>query len=435
MFNRFRSFNDQKKAAEDAAVVEMLNSTQAMISFHPDGTIIEANDLFLKALEYSAAEIEGRHHSMFCDKAYVESADYAEFWRRLGAGEASTDEFERIKKNGDSIWIYATYAAVKDLSGKVVKIVKIAQDVSERKVAMEQFQDAIEHLGAGNSGARVQLDPSNGFYNVAVNFNNAMDKIQHGLLDLKGQAQQISTDAITRKKRNTDMMDRATAQEARIGEMSDMATAVTETMGRTQKTVQTAMDRLRPAMQSIEKGQELIEVARNTTESLETKAKSMSDINRIIDDLSFQTNLLALNAGVEAARAGEAGAGFSVVASEIRSLAQQSSSASAQINDLIRETTQTSTRAAEDVGAGSEAFSKIKGELVALQDAFAPVVGELEEQVEQSKRVDQRASESVKSVVADRDAGIQNVRAIEEQINLLSQFGDRLSDIAHQFEK
>ena len=433
MFNRIRNFNDPKKAAEDAAVVDMLNSTQAMISFLPDGTILHANDVFLTAMGYTAAEVEGRHHRMFCRHDYVSSSEYADFWKRLAAGEPHTDEFERIQKDGSSIWIYATYAAVRDPSNAVVKVVKIAQDITERKRAMEQFQEALEQLGAGNSGARVELESGNPFYQVARNFNDAMDSIEKEVLDLKGQAETVANDAVARKQRNTDMMDRTTAQEERIGEMSSLTAAVAETLGRTETTVQAAMDRLNPAMTSIENGQELIEAARNTTQSLETKAKSMSDINRMIDDLSFQTNLLALNAGVEAARAGEAGAGFSVVASEIRSLAQQSSSASAQINDLIRETTQTSSRAAEDVGAGSEAFSKIKGELVALQEAFEPVVGELSEQVSQTNRVEKSASESLKSVVADRDAGMKNVKAIEEQITILNEFCDRLSGIAHQF--
>ena len=433
MFNRIKTFQNPEKAASDAAIVEMLNSTQAIISFEPNGTILDANDAFLGAMGYQLEEIVGQHHRMFCDPAYVSSSDYSDFWRRLAAGEAFTDEFERFHKNGNSIWISATYAAVRDLDGSVVKVMKVAHDITERKVAMQQFQDAIENLAEGHSGARVHLQPDNSFYPLANNFNRAMDTLQRQILELKGSAETITSDAVDRKTRNEATLDRTASQERRIGEMSDLATSVSETMGRTMQTVKTAMEKMSATMAALAKGQTLIDAAQETTRSLETKAKSMSEINRMIDDLSFQTNLLALNAGVEAARAGEAGAGFSVVASEIRSLAQQSSSASAQINDLIRETTQTSTNAAEDVGAGSEAFGQIKSELSALQEAFEPVVGDLAEQVKKSDRVDQSASESLRSVTADRDAASRNLTAIEDQITILNEFCDRLADISERF--
>ncbi len=433
MFSRIKNFQDPKKAAEDAAIVEMLNETQAMISFLPDGTIIQANDVFLSTLGYTASEVEGNHHRMFCDPIYASSADYAEFWERLANGEASTGEFERFHKDGTSVWIHATYAAVRSAEGNVVRVTKLAQDISEQKRAMQQFLDALERLSAGESGARVLLEERNSLFPIAANFNRAMDVIQKDVLDLKEQAESVAEDTVKRKQRNTEMMERANAQETRIGKMSDLTAAASETMGRTQKTVEGAMGRLNPAMESLQKGQDLIEAARQTTQSLEEKTKSMSDINRMIEGLAFQTNLLALNAGVEAARAGEAGAGFSVVASEIRSLAQQSTQASSQINDLIRETTETTTRAAEDVGAGHKSFSKIKGELVALQEAFAPVVGELSEQVQQSASVNSSVSDSLKSVIADREAGQRNQQAIDEQVEVLAQLCDRLKGIAHQF--
>ncbi len=433
MFNRLRNFSDPKTAAEDAAVVEMLQKTQAMISFEPDGTILHANDVFLGAMGYKLDEIVGKHHRMFCSPQFAASSDYTKFWQDLAAGHSHFGEFERFGKNKESIWISATYAPVRDSTGRVIKVVKLAQDVTDRHLAMEQFQEALERLGSGESGARMNLPAKSGFHAVAQNFNKAMCLIESELSKIRTRSTEVRDDAKVRRKCNAELMESAALQEDRIRQMSDLTTIVAETMDRAKSTVGTAMDQMEPALDAIEQGQKLVETAKSSTQSLEEKAKSMSEINRMIDDLSFQTNLLALNAGVEAARAGEAGAGFSVVASEIRSLAQQSSSASAQINDLIRETTETSSKAADDVGAGSEVFNTVKGHLSGLKEIFAPVVTELAEQVSQSSLVDKMAAESLRGVEKDSKLTKENMDAATNQIDKLGGLSDDLSQIVVRF--
>jgi methyl-accepting chemotaxis protein len=92
---------------------------------------------------------------------------------------------------------------------------------------------------------------------------------------------------------------------------------------------------------------------------IQTSSGQISRIISVIDDIAFQTNLLALNAGVEAARAGEAGRGFAVVASEVRALAQRSSDAAREINDLISESGKHVSRGVDLVGQSGEALNQI----------------------------------------------------------------------------
>ena len=103
----------------------------AVIEFEPDGTILAANDNFLKTVGYSLDEIRGRHHRIFCDPAYAATPEYRDFWSALGRGESQAGEFKRFAYDGSEIWIFARYSALVDEAGKVYKVVKFATNITE----------------------------------------------------------------------------------------------------------------------------------------------------------------------------------------------------------------------------------------------------------------------------------------------------------------
>ncbi|MBI5132870.1 MAG: PAS domain S-box protein [Rhodopseudomonas palustris] len=132
----------QKLAAADSAgQIAAIRKSQAVIEFKTDGTILDANENFLKATGYSLAEIKGRHHSMFMDPADRNTAAYREFWERLAHGEYQAGEFRRIAKDGREVWIQASYNPILDLDGKPYKVVKYAADITpqvQRRIANEE---------------------------------------------------------------------------------------------------------------------------------------------------------------------------------------------------------------------------------------------------------------------------------------------------------
>src|SRR5690606_33285947 len=115
---------------EHAALIAALHKVQAVIEFAMDGTILTANDNFLDALGYSLDEIVGRHHSIFVPEGTRRSAEYREFWDRLNRGENLPGEYKRISKSGREIVIQASYNPIADASGRLVKVVKFATDVT-----------------------------------------------------------------------------------------------------------------------------------------------------------------------------------------------------------------------------------------------------------------------------------------------------------------
>lgn len=135
---------------EMTAIVAAVSRMQAMVSFGLDGTILDANENFLKAFGYSLEEIKGKYHRMLCDSSFANSEQYRQFWEKLGRGESDSGEYRRISKSGKEIWIYASYNPVLDAKGKPYKVVKFAIDLSEQKLkeaelkALSRSQSVIE---------------------------------------------------------------------------------------------------------------------------------------------------------------------------------------------------------------------------------------------------------------------------------------------------
>ncbi|MEM7204122.1 MAG: PAS domain S-box protein [Planctomycetota bacterium] len=118
-------------AADAAGKLDAISRSMAIIEFEVDGTIITANENFLGAVGYRLEEIQGKHHSMFAEPRYRDSAEYRDFWAALGRGEAQAGEFQRFGKGGREIWIQASYNPVRDAEGHLRKVVKFATDITE----------------------------------------------------------------------------------------------------------------------------------------------------------------------------------------------------------------------------------------------------------------------------------------------------------------
>ena len=140
------------------AIYNALDRAQALIEFNLDGSIITANNNFLKAIGYTLAELQGKHHRMFCDPTYANSSEYKEFWRRLGRGDLEAGEFMRIGKGGRQIWINASYTPVLDSSGKPVKIIKFATDITEAKLKNANYEGQINAIGKSQAVIEFNLD-------------------------------------------------------------------------------------------------------------------------------------------------------------------------------------------------------------------------------------------------------------------------------------
>jgi len=143
----------EKLATADlAGQIASISKSQAVIEFNMDGTIIGANQNFLKTVGYSLDEIRGRHHSMFVDPSERDGAAYREFWAALNRGEYQAAEYKRIGKNAREVWIQASYNPILDLNGKPFKVVKYATDTTAQvlvRMGNERVRSMMESVAAG----------------------------------------------------------------------------------------------------------------------------------------------------------------------------------------------------------------------------------------------------------------------------------------------
>jgi PAS domain S-box-containing protein len=162
--------------------VTAIRRSQAVIEFGMDGTILDANDNFLKALGYTLEEIKGRHHSMFVDEAYRQSPEYKEFWAKLNRGEYQAAEYRRIGKGGKEVWIQASYNPILDLNGKPFKVVKYATDITPEKNAINaMIADAMmlaQAAAEGKLATRADASKHQGDYRKVVEgVNQTLDAV------------------------------------------------------------------------------------------------------------------------------------------------------------------------------------------------------------------------------------------------------------------
>lgn len=152
------SIPNEKATADLAAIYQALDRAQAIIEFDMDGNILAANDNFLAVFGYTLDEILGQHHRIFCEPRYANSAEYSEFWSQLARGELHSAEFKRLAKNGDAVWLRASYNPVLDDAGKPIKVIKFATDVTAETRRNAEMGGMLEAINRSQAVIEFDLD-------------------------------------------------------------------------------------------------------------------------------------------------------------------------------------------------------------------------------------------------------------------------------------
>ena len=400
------------RAAEDAGMIAALSRVQAVIEFSPSGEILTANENFLAALGYSLAEIQGKHHSMFCDPAFARSDEYSKFWLRLAGGDFVADEFLRIGKGGRRVHIQASYNPILDMNGKVFKVVKFATDVTARVNNVDELAMALQALSDGDLTQTVSTPFLPTLEKLRTDFNATTAKLRDTIRSVSENASAIAAGAQEIRTASDDLARRTEQQAASVEETAAALEEITTTVADSSQRAHEAGELVRKTRENAEHSGEVVRNAVEAMGKIERSSSEISNIIGVIDEIAFQTNLLALNAGVEAARAGDAGKGFAVVAQEVRELAQRSAKAAKEIKALINASNDHVKSGVNLVDETGKALAEIVGQVQQVNANVNAIVTGSREQSTGLKEIN--------SAVNAMDQGTQKNAAMVEEATAAS---------------
>lgn len=417
--------------------IAAIHKSQAVIEFKLDGTIVKANDNFLNALGYSSAEIEGRHHRMFVSESESQSIEYKEFWDHLRAGEYKAGEYMRIDKNGDPVWIQASYNPVYNSSGQPFKVVKYASDITAQKLfrqtletVLGQTSEAMRSLANGDLTKNIDSSANDEFTTLRNDINHCFKNLNKTLSEIQLAANSVKVEANGIANGNQNLSQRTQQQAASVEEtaaaMEEMTAAVSQNADNTIEANKFVLSMAEKAKE----GGKTVMSAINSMSALADSSKKISQIIGVIDEIAFQTNLLALNAAVEAARAGEQGRGFAVVASEVRGLAGRSSDAAKEIKDLIRDSEHKVQESSTLVNKSGDALNEIVENVDKVTELVGSISTACNEQSEgivdvnqalsQIDEITQRNSTLVEEATSASDVVNQQVQLLTDLVSSFS---------------
>jgi methyl-accepting chemotaxis protein len=434
--------------------IAAISKAQAVIEFNMDGTVIAANDNFLRALGYTLEEIKGKHHSLFVEEAYRQSSDYAEFWAKLRRGEYQAAEYKRIGKGGREVWIQASYNPILDLNGKPFKVVKYATDITSQKLAVNAMMadammltqaavegklatraDASKHQGDYRKvveGVNSTLDAVIGPLNVAAKY---VDDISVGLTEAREVLQSMADNDYTRRVSNSNKRVKITdVYNGDFNTIKNNLNACIEGLAGVAAATNKTADTLQSSMKSIAQN------AQALSSSSQQLAATSQQMSGIAEETSAQANTVATATQQVTTNLNSVATGAEEMTSTVQSISSNAGEAAKVAAEAVKTANGANATVAKlgessaEIGQVIKVITSIAQQtnLLALNatieaarageagKGFAVVANEVKELAKQTAKATEDISQKITAIQDDTKRAVEAIGSITGIINQIN---------------